>query len=112
METPSSGSQSANPLPQSYIESTPKVCGGKPRIRGTRIRVQDVALWHERLGLPAGEIVSRFPQLSLAAVYAALTYYHDHRAEIQLQIDSADALAKEVAKRQPSRLPGNLPRAE
>jgi hypothetical protein len=67
--------------------------------------VQDIALWHERLGLSAGEIVSRFPQLSLAAVDAALTYYRDHLSEIQLPIDSADALAKEVTARHHSRLP-------
>jgi len=112
MKTLPGGSQNFNSRAPSYIEATPKVCGGKPRVRGTRIRVQDIALWHERLGLSAGEIVSRFPQLSLAAVDAALTYYRDHLSEIQLPIDSADALAKEVTAHHHSRLPGILPRAE
>jgi uncharacterized protein (DUF433 family) len=33
-----------------HIEITPGVCGGKPRIEGTRIRVQDIYVWHEAQG--------------------------------------------------------------
>jgi uncharacterized protein (DUF433 family) len=65
----------------SHIEITPGTCGGKPRIAGHRIRVQDVVLWTEE-GQSADEIVSGYPQLSLADVYAALAYYHDHREQI------------------------------
>lgn len=65
------------------IESQPGVCGGKQCIAGTRIRVQDVFVWHELQGQSADEIVSRFPQLTMADVYAALSYYWDHRDEIQ-----------------------------
>jgi len=39
-----------------HIESTPDTAGGKPRIRGRRITVQDVAIWHEPLGKSADEI--------------------------------------------------------
>jgi uncharacterized protein (DUF433 family) len=56
----------------SHIEITPGTCGGKPRIAGHRIRVQDIVLWTEE-GRSADEIVAEFPQLSLADVYAALT---------------------------------------
>jgi len=38
------------------IVQTPGVCGGKPRIDGHRITVQNVAIWHERLGRSADEI--------------------------------------------------------
>lgn len=69
----------------SHIEITPGVCGGKPRIAGHRIRVQDVVLWTED-GQSADEIVTGFPQLSLADVYAALAYYHDHREQIDNDI--------------------------
>jgi hypothetical protein len=44
--------------------------------------VQDIVVWHEVHGLSPDEIVSQFPGLTLADVYAALTYYHDHREEI------------------------------
>ncbi|MEX2092726.1 MAG: DUF433 domain-containing protein [Pirellulales bacterium] len=68
-----------------HIEITPGTCGGKPRIAGHRIRVQDVVLWTES-GQSADEIVADFPQLSLADVYAALAYYHDNRAQIDQDI--------------------------
>ena len=29
-----------------HIEITPGVCGGKPRIAGHRIRVQDIVVWN------------------------------------------------------------------
>ncbi|HEX5442744.1 MAG TPA: DUF433 domain-containing protein, partial [Pirellulales bacterium] len=63
------------------IASNPGICGGKPCIAGSRIRVQDVYVWHELQGLSVDEIVSRYPQLSMADVYAALSYYWDHRDE-------------------------------
>jgi len=72
-------------IEKQHIESTPNVCGGKPRIAGHRIRVQDVVLWTEQ-GQSADEIVSSFPQLTLADVYAALAFYHDHQAEIDADI--------------------------
>jgi uncharacterized protein (DUF433 family) len=69
-----------------HIESTPGVCGGKPRIAGHRIRVQDIVVWHEQLGLSPDEIVSQFPQITLSDVYAALAYYYDHCEEIRRQM--------------------------
>ena len=76
-------------IERTHIETTPGVCGGRPRVVGHRIRVQDIVLWTEE-GQSPDEIVARFPQLSLADVYAALTYYHDHRAEIDQQIRDDD----------------------
>lgn len=69
-----------------YIVRTPGTCGGRPRIAGHRIRVQDIVQLHEREGRSADEIVSDFPDLTLAEVYAALSYYFDHRDEIEDQI--------------------------
>ena len=68
-----------------HIESSPDVCGGKPRITGSRVRVQDVVAWTEA-GQSPDEIVGSFPNLTLADVYAALAYYHDHRDAIDRQI--------------------------
>jgi uncharacterized protein (DUF433 family) len=55
---------------------TPDTAGGKPRIRGRRIAVQDIALWHERHGRSADEIAAGYA-LMLADVCAALAYYFD-----------------------------------
>jgi uncharacterized protein (DUF433 family) len=64
-----------------HIESSPDVAGGMPRITGHRITVQNVVIWHERMGLSADAIASQHG-LSLADVYAALAYYYDHRHAI------------------------------
>src|SRR5436190_20220999 len=74
------------PVSREHIIRTPGTCGGKPRIAGTRIKVQHVAVWHERMGMSPDEIVSAYPHLTLADVYAALAYYHDHRAQIDADI--------------------------
>lgn len=87
----------------SHIEIAPGVAGGKPRIAGHRITVQDVVLWHERLGLSADEIASEY-DLSLADVYAALAYYYDHREEIDRAIKADEAFVAELRGRTPSRL--------
>lgn len=105
--------QTATPLPkpavsQEHIEITPGVCGGKPRIAGTRIRVQDVYVWHELHGQTADEIVSNFPQLTLADVHAAMSYYWDHRAEIQAQMQADDAFVESIKLKYPSKLQAKL----
>jgi uncharacterized protein (DUF433 family) len=87
-----------------HIESTPDTCGGKPRIAGTRIRVQDVVVWHDRMGLSADEIVSRYPHLALADVYAALAYYHDHLQEIESDMATGQALVEEMRRLHPSKV--------
>jgi uncharacterized protein (DUF433 family) len=91
-----------------HIVATPGTCGGKPRIAGHRIRVQDVALWHERLGYSIAEIVAHYPQLTLAEVHAALAYYYDHREEIHDDITQAEALVERMKHEIPSKLHAKL----
>ncbi len=86
-----------------HIEITPGVAGGKPRIAGHRITVQDVVIWHERLGRSADEIAAEH-NLSLADVYAALAYYYDHRDELDESIRADEAYVAELRRRIPSRL--------
>lgn len=95
-----------------HIDITPGVCGGKPRIAGHRIRVQDVAVWHEFQGLSPDEIVAQFPQITLADVYAALAYYHDHREEIHRQMEEAERLVERLMKDNPPRLPRKAANAD
>ena len=97
------------PILDRHIEITSGVCGGKPCIAGHRIRVQDIAIWHEYQGLSPDEIVAQFPQITLADVYAALSYYHDHREEIRKQMDEAEELVERLKKDNPSRLPRRRP---
>ena len=90
--------------PVEHIVSTPGTCGGKPRIAGTRIRVQDVVVWHEAWGQSPEEIVTSFPQLTLAQVHAALAYYYDHREEIRQHMRDAEALVEAFKQQYPSKV--------
>lgn len=85
-----------------HIEITPDVCGGKPRIAGHRIKVQDIVIWHEKMGMSPDEIVSQYPSITLSDVYAALAYYHDRFEEIRQQIQEDEAFAKELQAKTPS----------
>ena len=68
------------------ISVDPNICHGRPHLEGHRIRVQDIAVWHERLGMSVDEISADY-DLSLAQVYAALAYYFDHKDEIDRDIE-------------------------
>ncbi|MGB7413461.1 MAG: DUF433 domain-containing protein [Thermosynechococcaceae cyanobacterium] len=85
-----------------HIESTPGVCGGKPRIAGHRIKVEDIVIWHEKLGWSPDEIVSQYPSITLANVYAALAYYHDHLKEIRQQMHEDEEFARQMQAQTPS----------
>ena len=82
-------------LEKRHIEVTPGVCGGRARVAGHRIRVQDIVLWTEQ-GRSPDQIVGDFPQISLADVYAALAYYHDHREEIDRQMREDDQFVAQM----------------
>src|SRR5262245_34015512 len=63
------------------IERSPEIRGGRPRIAGTGVTVRRIVGWHQQ-GLTPQGIAAEIPHLSLAQVYAALTYYHANSAEI------------------------------
>ncbi len=84
-----------------HIEITPGIAGGKPRIAGRRITVQDIVVWHERMGKSADEICAEY-DVTLVDVYAALTYYFDHRADIDRRIEESEAFVEELRKSTPS----------
>jgi uncharacterized protein (DUF433 family) len=93
------------PVISEYIAVKPGYCGGKPHVIGHRIKVQHIAVWHERMGMTAEEIVVSYPGLSLPAVFAALAYYHSHRAEIDADIAADERFVADMkSKREPSKL--------
>ena len=86
-----------------HLEITPGIAGGKPRIAGHRITVQNIAIWHERMGKSADEIAEEY-DLTLGDVYAALAYYFDHRDEIDRSIGEGQAFAEALRQRTPSKV--------
>ncbi len=105
-----SNTNAANvPVIGEYIGVKPGFCGGKPHVIGHRIKVQHIAVWHERRGMTAEEIVATYPTLSLPAVFAALAYYHGHRIEVDADIEADERLVAEMkAKAGPSILQDKL----
>ena len=80
-----------------HIERTPGVVGGKPRIAGHRITVQDIAIWHQQMGKSVEEICSEYG-LGLSDVHAALAYYFDHQDEIDRSIKESDAFVSALRR--------------
>ena len=90
-----------------HIERTPDIAGGKPRIAGHRITVQDIAIWHQQMGKSVDEICAEH-DLGPADVHAALAFYFDNREEIDKAIDDSDAFIKTLRKTTPSALEKRL----
>ncbi|TAD90397.1 MAG: DUF433 domain-containing protein [Oscillatoriales cyanobacterium] len=67
------------------VVSTPETCGGRPRIAGTRISIAQIAVWHQQ-GMSPEEILEEISYLNLAQIYAALSYYHANRKEIEADL--------------------------
>jgi uncharacterized protein (DUF433 family) len=90
-----------------HIERREGVCGGRPCVVETRIRVIDIYVWHELRGKRPEEIVAEFPQLTVADVHAALAYYFDHREEIQADMQATEEY---VARMKATQGPGLIDR--
>ena len=68
-----------------YVECRPGVQGGRPVIKGSRFPVSSIVQNHRR-GLSVDDIVREFPWLRPQEVHGALSYYYDHRAQIEEEI--------------------------
>ena len=71
-----------------YITRAPGVCGGRPIILGTRIPVKTIVGYY-KLGYSVEEILEGLPHLTPAQVYEASSYYHDHVAEVERDIEAS-----------------------
>ena len=58
-----------------HVTQVDGVVGGKPVITGTRTPVRSIAAYHP-------------PHLSLAQIYDALSFYYDHQAELDADIEA------------------------
>ena len=67
------------------VVTTPETCGGRPCIAGTRISIAQIAVWHQQ-GMSPEAILEEISYLNLAQIYAALSYYHANRKEIEADL--------------------------
>jgi len=79
------------------IVSTPGVLDGAPRIDRHRISVAQVASYHLRGGWPIEEISEAF-NLTLAEIHAALSYYYDHREDIDRALQEEADWVEQIKK--------------
>ena len=75
--------------------------GGVAWIGDTNTKVIEVAMDHAAYGWDAEEIHAAHPHLSLAQIHAALSYFHDHKGELdaqmQRQVESYRRLRSEAS---------------
>jgi len=62
--------------------------GGQPIVAGTRVAKQLLVGCH-KLGMSPEEILEGLPQITATQLYEALSYLHDHEAEIERDIKQA-----------------------
>lgn len=85
----------ARPRPSGYkhivIDPT-----GVARIVGTTTKVREVVLDQIAYGWSPEEMHWQHPYLSLAQIHAALTYYHDHKEQVDQEIADARDYAESI----------------
>ncbi len=90
-----------------HIEITKGVVGGKPRIAGRRITVQNIVVLHEWIGRSVDEIANEY-DITLSDIYAALAYYYDHKSEIDASIRDDEVFIETLRFQTPSKLAEKL----
>ena len=77
------------------ITHSDEIKNGKPIITGTGVTVNRIVSWY-KLGLTPEEILNRMghPNLNLARIYAALSYYHANRENIEADLSAELAEAE------------------
>ena len=65
-----------------YIIKNSKILGGEPVLKGTRTPVRSIVeLW--KWGSSPEEVLEHYPHLKLSQVFDCLSYYADHKKEIE-----------------------------
>ncbi|NEQ67677.1 MAG: DUF433 domain-containing protein [Symploca sp. SIO2D2] len=90
-----------------HISIDPEIRFGKPCIQGTRIAVIDIVNCYLKMEESLEKIAKDY-DLSLASVHAAMTYYYDHREELETRRAEGELFALEFAQDNPSLLQEKL----
>ena len=93
-----------------YVETTQSRSGPRAAIKGTRVGVE-VIVGYTQAGYSPREMVDDIlPQLTLAQVYDALSYYEDHRAEVDqsLQVNTTEAWRETLRQHLSAEMAGKL----
>ena len=87
-----------------YISIDPRIAGGQPVIRGTRIKVMDIAIKYEFMGLSADRIIDEYPHLKLEQIHDALSYYYENKDAFDKKHREDQSFLTQLKKKHPSKL--------
>jgi uncharacterized protein (DUF433 family) len=90
---------SVSELKHSCISVDPLISGGSPVVSGTRVRVIDIVIEYDRLGLTPDQIIDAHPQLSLEEIHYVLSYYYENRDSFDDEISKRKETIKRIAKK-------------
>ena len=80
----------SKPASFTHIVRDPRICGGEPTIKGTRIPVRSVIIEYQRNN-DLNWVLQGYPRLDENLIREALAYYNVYRTEIdQLIADEED----------------------
>ncbi|GJM41714.1 MAG: hypothetical protein DHS20C20_19960 [Ardenticatenaceae bacterium] len=86
---------------EKHIDQNDEIRNGKPYLVGTRMTVSDIVIMHFRQGQSLEEIAAKY-DLLLASVYAAISYYFDHKSQIDSEIDQSQTFYETMKRQAPS----------
>jgi uncharacterized protein (DUF433 family) len=77
----------AESSPYPRIIRNPRIHGGEPVVRGTRVPVRTIVIaWSEYRNVP--RVLAAYPRLTEEDVQEALAYYEAHRQELDKRIQA------------------------
>ncbi len=91
-----------------YVSINPRISGGQPVISGTRIKVLDIAIKYELMGIGVDRIIDEYPHLKLEQVHDALSYYYEHKDIFDRKYSEDQLLLNQIKKQYPSKLKAKL----
>ena len=69
---------------------------GKPYLAGTGMKLVMLVVNHLSHGWDGKELHEQFPHLTLGQIYGALSYYYDHKAAIDQELEVRRRLAADL----------------
>lgn len=84
-----------------HVEVRDDLLAGSPMVRGTRVPVRRLWVWH-RKGVLVETLVKRYPTLGWAKVLGALAFAYDNQSLIEADIDRERSIIDE----EPQWVPG------
>ena len=91
-----------------YVSIDPKISGGQPVISDTRIKVVDIAIKYELMGISADEIISEYAHLKLEQIHDALSYYYENKEMFDRKYREDQSFLTQLKKQYPSKLKTKL----